>query len=210
VKRNGLIPRTAGAVFLHSLLILITCGIAVAQKSSVDSLEIERLQTEIQRATLEVRRTDFLHRLTPRVTFTAAIGAQEMIFIDPSNGQTSLLPRDTYRLMVSLSLSDLFDTGSHESALLERNLKMLDLEFEKARQAQRRDEQLRRAEGLRIELAALMDQSDLYRRIERYYSILFEEGKVQFDALANARLRTLELSLRIARIRAELQTISEN
>lgn len=180
-----------------------------AQDSRIDSLGIEQLRLRVREAVISAQGADFLHRLMPRVTFTVSFGVRDMLFVDPSSGQASFLPRDVYRLTLAFPLSDLFDGARHRTALLRKEMAMVDLDMERARQEGRRRDQKMRATALQAELASLLEQRELHQKLERYYSILFEEGKVQFDAAANARIRLLEANLRIARLRAELLTIDQ-
>ena len=185
---------------------ILFAEVGVGQDTRVDSLALNHLRLRVREAVIGEQGADFLHRLMPRVTFTASFGLREMLFADPASGQMSFLPRDAYRLTLAFSLSDLLDGARHRMAMVKKEMAMIDLEIERARQDQRLRDRRARAAALQAELAALLEQRELHQKLERYYLILFEEGKVQFDAAANARIRLLEANLRIARLRAELLT----
>jgi hypothetical protein len=191
------------------LLISLGCGGAAAQRASLDSLELERLRLAVQGAGVTVRATDLLHRLTPRLTLSATLASRDQLLFDPAVEPGSFQPRGALRITATLSLNDLFESQQHELALVERSQKLLDLESERARQSHLSAERARRSAAFATEMAILEEERELCRKLERFYTILFEEGKAQFDALANTRIRVLELSLRQEQLRAELRNIQE-
>ena len=85
----------------------------------LDSLDRRRLQIEIAKAEVRVTETSFWPRIIPQVHISASFGMHDIMFVEPTTFTTYILPRDAYRLTISLSLNDLFSSSRHTQAVLE-------------------------------------------------------------------------------------------
>lgn len=169
-----------------------------------DSVDREILQLEVARAELEVSSSDFWHRLVPRVTISASLGVGDLLFIDPSGQSPYVIPKDSYRLNLSLSLSDVLDFSKQARAELERDLagarlRKLDADQAAAREAGRSRDQLAQRE-----LALFYEEIALIERVVRYHELLFEDGKIPFDVLARSRLQLIGARKSMLQLQATL------
>ena len=101
----------------------------------LDSLRFQAFEIEIEQAQLEVMETDFLHRMIPQMHFSASMGFKDLFFADPSNNVLSVLPKDAYRLSLTLPINEVFGFSKHRWA--ELKLFRLQLEYARIRQQQR-------------------------------------------------------------------------
>jgi hypothetical protein len=156
-----------------------------------DSVDREILKLEFVRADLEVSSSDIWHRLVPRVSISASLGVGDLLFIDPSVHSPYVIPKDSYRLNLSLSLSDVLDFSKHTRAELERDIASARLRKLDADQAAAREAGRRRHQSADGELALFHEELAIIERIVRYNELLFEEGKISFDVLARSRLQLI-------------------
>jgi outer membrane protein TolC len=159
-------------------------------QNQIDSLHLEILSLEIQKAQLQVEETNFWHRLLPQIQFSAGFSTKDIVFLDPTNA-TYLLPKDSYRLSVSLSISDIFDGSKHENAKL--NLTKLQLEYEqtKQRQAALRQHHQNELSTANDVQKNLEESLKLKEDILRFNELLFKQGKIEFDVLIKSKLDLL-------------------
>jgi hypothetical protein len=169
-----------------------------------DSADREMIQLEIARADLEVSSSDIWHRLIPRVSLSAGIGVADLVFIDPSARSSTMLPKDSYRLNVSLSLSDVLDFPKHARALLELEITNARLRKFDADQAVAREAGRRRHESAQGELALFHEELVLIERLVHYNELLFEDGKIAFDVLARSRLQLIGVRKSMLQLQATL------
>jgi outer membrane protein TolC len=158
---------------------------------SSDSLHLSMLEFNIEQAELEVVQTNFLHRLMPQIHLTGSLGWTEIFFIDPSSSLLTYIPKDAYRLNVTLSVSDILDASGHRAA--ELKLERMRAELTRLlRQLQSDQAELYR-EISSLELAAVLDSSELSMKDEvlRFEEIRFAHGQIEFDALIRSRLDVL-------------------
>ncbi len=190
-------------IFPHCLICIVSARL-VAQPS-LDSLELHGLHLRVAEAEDRVHATDFLHRLIPRITFAASFGLRDLLFVDSSDRVPFVIPSDLYRLTVSLSLSDMLSSHEHEAAILEREKRLLDLRSARIRQSVEHRARGERERSLRGELALLEDELEVLSGIHRFQTILFEEGKIQYDALARSELQVIEARVKKHRLLFQLQ-----
>lgn len=169
-----------------------------------DALRLRLLDIAIEKAELDVSASDFWHRLIPQVQLSASFGVQQLAFIDPATFTPSVLPKDSYRLTLSLSLSDVFSPVQHEQALLtQRQLRvereMLDLQL-KQNHHRRFQEHLMSQQELDMTLKELT----LLNELLQYVELLFGQGKTDFATLIRARLQVLNSQKAIIRLRAQV------
>jgi hypothetical protein len=169
-----------------------------------DSVDREILQLEIVRADLEVLSSDLWHRLIPRVSLSASLGVRELLFIDPSAPSPYVLPKDSYRLNLSLSLSDVLDFPKHAKAQLELDIAKARLRKLDADRAAAREAERKRHESARGELALFHEELALIERLVRYNELLFEDGKIQFDVLARSRLQMIGVRKSMLQLQATM------
>lgn len=165
-----------------------------------DSLQLLLLDHAIALAEIEERRASFWYRLIPDVRVSANFGVQRLVFIDPSTFTPYVLPKDVYRLTVSLSLSEVFNFDKHNAASIQRQ--KLEVQRQLAarhlQQNAQRFHQMQRL--LQHDLEVLKEQETLINGLLRYTEILFREGDIQFDALVRVRLQQLHIRQGISRL----------
>jgi hypothetical protein len=190
------------------LTIVLTSTALRAQTHELDSLELRMLSLQVAAAAERVVATDLFHRLLPRLTLSVSFGTRNMVFTDPDVEVPGFIPADTWRMTITVPLSELFNAGPHEEATIERARRIADLEAGRARRG--REARLRdgRRSALRQELQLLGEVHDVLTRIVRYQRILYEEGKAGFDALARTELQTLEAKMKIVRAESQLRELA--
>lgn len=185
------------------LFILIACAIAAAASARTapqtdtaadvfipaDSLHLRLLGIVAEKAALQAERTDFWHRLIPKVTVSAIWGTREVLFPDP--GTAYLLPKDSYRLTVSLSVDELLDFATHRSACLEH-------EKTAAESDEMRERMKLAREGLGATLAELdslirisSEETTIRESLFRYAERRFEHGKLAYEEFLRSKLDLL-------------------
>ncbi|MBX2991488.1 MAG: TolC family protein [Bacteroidetes bacterium] len=169
--------------------------------SRTDSLTLQLLDIEIAQAELEAAATDFWHRLIPDIRVSANFGVQQLAFVDPTTFTPYKLPKDSYRLTLSLSLSDIWNSKQHEQALL-----VLDrLRIKKRELEQKLDTDkhrlLRHRAALQKELDFRLEELSLLQQSLKYTQLLFEEGKADFNALVRAKRQVLNVEKSISMTR---------
>ena len=169
-----------------------------------DSVEREILKLEIARADLEVSSSDLWHRLIPRISVSASVGAGDLIFMDPSAPSSYGIPKDSYRLNLSLSLSDVLDFSKHSRARLELDMATARLRRLDADQQAAREMLAKQTESLKSDLALLHEELTLIQRLVRFNELLFEQGKIQFDGLTRSRLQLLSVRKNILQLQWRL------
>jgi hypothetical protein len=175
----------------------------LASDSLLDSLRLRLVEIDIANAQTEFSRNSFWRRLIPRVTLSASFGVRDLISADPVTGE--LLPRDSYRLHLSLSLSDLVDASGAEIA--ESRFLKLRCEQEALLLTLRRrdgEDSLRRV-ALRREIGLVSDERQLVERLVEFYETKFEQGSAEFNTLVRARLELIDVNRSINRLHTELR-----
>lgn len=170
-------------------------------RSREDSLKLMLIDIEIAHAELEAAATNFWHRLIPDIRVSANFGVQQLAFVDPTTFTPYKLPKDSYRLTLSLSLSDIWNSKQHEQALL-----VLDrLRIKKRELEQKLDTDkhrlLRHRAALQKELDFRLEELSLLQQSLKYTQLLFEEGKADFNALVRAKRQVLNVEKSISMTR---------
>lgn len=169
-----------------------------------DSLEIRRLELEVQRADLAVSNTDFWHRLIPSMSVGASFAVRGVTFVEATEPNPFVIPSDLYRLTVSLSISDLINSYDHERARLVKEQAHLELSLAQTQQIIDRQVALERARRIRSELSLMEEVLRLSERLLRFYALLFDQGKTSFDVYLRCELQTIEARQNVLRLRSEL------
>jgi outer membrane protein TolC len=172
--------------------------------SPKDSVEREILQLEIARADLEVSSSDLWHRLIPHISLSASVGVGDLIFMDPSAPSSYVIPKDSYRLNLSLSLSDVLDFSKHSRARLELDLAKARLQRLDGEQQAAREMRVEQTESLKSDLALLHEELTHVQRLVRFNELLFEQGKIQFDVLTRSRMQLLSVRKNILQLQRRL------
>ena len=184
------------------LSFLMHCGLLFSQTSS-DSLSLNLLETEIQKAEIAVQQTDLLHRMMPQMHLSASYGIRDIVFYDPSANSPYFIPRDAYRLTLSLSITDLLDGSKHDLALNQRERLRIEYQLGLRKIAESRSARTRKAGLLDAERELLEEELRILEKIEEYTQMLFEKGKVEYDALARCRLQIINVKKNLVRLERE-------
>jgi hypothetical protein len=175
-----------------------------------DSLQLQLSSLDVEKAEAMVCKTDFWHRLIPRITFSASLGMKDIVFLDTQSSAPYIFPRDAYRLTMSFSLSEIMNRSDHELAMIEKERRSAEHSILLLRQKSQRQNLLRRASALREEISMAEEESHLQERILAYNRILFERGEIKFDALARSELQCLLAKEKLIRLKYDLQSVSVN
>jgi len=172
-----------------------------------DSAEARIAVLAVAKADAEAAATSFLRRLVPSVTIGGTIGLHDLMF--PETGGVVVFPKDSYRITATLSLSGLLDGSKHALALIAREeaearLALLIRKQESAREALRR-----KALQVRAELSALEEELLVWRSLAAYQEVLFTQGRVDFRAVARARVDGIRLRGAVARASVLLRAVEE-
>jgi len=181
---------------------------------SADSLSLSALESDIGQAELEVIQTNLLHRLIPQIHLSGNIGIKDIFFIDPSSMFLSFLPKDAYRLTMTLSITDIMDGSGHRRA--EFRLARLRAELARHRLLSQSVQSELHRELASLEVIAGMDSAALSMKEEvlRFDDIRFAHGKIEYDDLVRVRLELLtakknlhQLKRRMCEIRLKLGSV---
>lgn len=164
---------------------------ALSPSPSQDSLARHIALLAVARAEEAVTASDLWHRLIPRVQLSASLGARDILFPDASGG--FLLPRDSYRVTVSIAPAEILDGTRHALALLQLSEARARYAILLGRQSDARLARMRKCLALTHDLALAREQVDLSRLLLEYYELLFKQGKADFHTLTRARLDAVKM-----------------
>jgi outer membrane protein TolC len=162
-----------------------------------DSAEIRLAEVRVAEAAIALDESSWWRRCLPRVNLSASFGMSEVLFLDPA--APSILPRDTYRLTLSLPIHELLDFNRERQARLKLEESRLLLAQIRLRKAADQMQSEDRTSATKAELTLLREEDELVRRLVRYYEVQFEQGEIRFDTLLRARLQLLNTRMRILR-----------
>jgi hypothetical protein len=164
-----------------------------------DSLDLQILDVEIARARVAVTQTDIWHRLLPQVAVSASVATKDLLFVDQANARSAVLPRDAFRVTASMSLSDILDQSRHLDA--EYQLARLQLLRSRLLNHQELNRQIvtKRLWGATNELGLAVELCRIAEQTLRFKQLLFEQGRLQFDALMRARRDLIDATHAITR-----------
>ena len=163
----------------------------------IDSLEIHKLEIDIQKADEQATQTNIFHRLIPNISISASYGIGNLLFIDPSSYTTYVLPKDAYRLSFNLSISELFFSSKHSDAILQ--LSRLQTEYQHMKYLQEATQIALRLELQDIgeKLKSLEKQLSMIQDLIHFNELRFEQGKIEYDALLRTKIELLSLQTNI-------------
>jgi hypothetical protein len=192
----------AGAVPIR-MLSQIVLDDTLNHVTAVDSLELCTLQLDIRKAEERVNETSLWRRLIPQIYLSASFGIHDMMFIDPASFTPYVLPRDAYRLTMSISLNDVLISPPHAQAII-------DLERLKAALSVRTILAKHARKTLVLEMVALDEQSEslqeelsIVRDLLHFNELRFQQGGIEFDVLARTRLELLGVQRSIQRVQQQ-------
>ena len=167
----------------------------------IDSLEIHKLEIDIQKADEQATQTNIFHRLIPNISISASYGIGNLLFIDPSSYTTYVLPKDAYRLSFNLSISELFFSSKHSDAILQ--LSRLQTEYQHMKYLQEATQIALRLELQDIgeKLKSLEKQLSMIEDLIHFNELRFEQGKIEYDALLRTKIELLSLQTNINNIK---------
>jgi outer membrane protein TolC len=167
----------------------------------IDSLEIHKLEIDIQKADEQATQTNIFHRLIPNISISASYGIGNLLFIDPSSYTTYVLPKDAYRLSLSLSISELLFSSKHSDAILQ--LSRLQTEYQHMKYLQEATQIALRLELQDIgeKLKSLEKQLSMIEDLIHFNELRFEQGKIEYDALLRTKIELLSLQTNINNIK---------
>lgn len=164
----------------------------------LDSLYRRLASLEVEKAREEVASSNFWHRLIPQVSMGGGVGIRDLAFQDA--GGALLLPKDSYRLTIGISLSSLLEGSEHMRA-----------EFRLAETETRYSILIRRQSLARLalerkkkefsgELTALREELSVRGSAVACQELLFAQGRVEYHAVAGARIELIRLRHAVARL----------
>jgi hypothetical protein len=175
-------------------------GTAPIRLSSIDSLELAMLDIDIQKAEERVRETSFWKRIIPQVHISGSFGVRDVVFIDPTTFTPYILPRDAYRLTISLSLNEAFNFSKHSLAEFELARLSTERAHRLQRQAQLRNSFEQQLIALQEQLGILQEEMSIVQDLLRFNQMRFEQGEIEFDSLMRTKLELLNTQKAIQRI----------
>jgi outer membrane protein TolC len=169
----------------------------------IDSLEIHKLEIDIQKADEQATQTNIFHRLIPNISISASYGIGNLLFIDPSSYTTYVLPKDAYRLSLSLSISELLFSSKHSDALLQ--LSRVQTEYQHMKYLQQATQIALRLELRDIgeKLQSLEKQLSMIQDLVHFNEMRFEQGKIEYDALVRTKIEMLSLQTSINNLKTQ-------
>jgi hypothetical protein len=119
------------------------------------------------------------------------------------------MPRDSYRLHFSLSISDLLDEARSET--IASRIRKLSLEKEVFREklVKHSGEVSSHRQALKREISLASDELQLVSRLVDFYETKFAQGTVEFNTLARARLELLNVHRSLGRLSAQLHELEQ-
>ncbi len=173
----------------------------------LDSLYRRLALLEVEKARSLVTSSDFWHRLIPRLEAGGGVGVRDLAFPDAAGAL--LLPKDSYRLTIGLSITSLLDASEHARA--EFHLAETETRFSILihRQALARLALRRKRSELSAELAALRDELSVRASAAAYQELLFAQGRADYHALAGARIDLIRLKHAVARLELGLRELEK-
>lgn len=176
---------TVDSTAVTRLVLLLALPCALMAQQPVDSVDIRLATIALQRAIVEAGTTSLWSRLMPKVSLGMTLGTSEVLFYETG---TTIMPRDSYRLTATLSISDLLDGSSHELALLRVEEAALRLEAERRNAERARHIHALAQQDSTDELNYLQQEALRLARLVEYHELLYRQGRI--DLLSLERIRS--------------------
>jgi hypothetical protein len=171
----------------------------------LDSLYRSLALIEIAKADEAIQASNFWHRLVPRVSVNGGIGMRDLVFTDGTG--SLVLPKDSYRLTVALSLSDLFDGSACARAQIQRAEAETRFLILSRKQSLARLALLRKKDDVAGELAALREELAVRTSLAAFQELLFTQGRVDFHVLSGAKIDLIRLKRSMAGLSSRIRDI---
>jgi hypothetical protein len=171
----------------------------------LDSLYRSLALIEIAKADEAVAASNFWQRLIPHVSVNGGIGMRDLAFTDGTGSLT--LPKDSYRLTVALSLSDLFDGSACARAEIQRAEAETRFLILSRKQSLARLALLRKKDDVAGELAALREELAVRTSLGAFQELLFTQGRIDFRALSEVKIDLIRLKHSVAGLSFRLRDI---
>jgi len=173
----------------------------------LDSLYRRLASLEVEKAREEAASSNFWHRLIPQVSIAGSAGIRDLAFQDA--GGALPLPKDSYRLTVGISLSSLLEGSEHMRA--ELRLAETETRFSVLlrRQTLARLALERKKKELSAELAALREELSVRGSAVACQELLFAQGRVDYHAVAGARIDLIRLKHAVARLEIRVHELEK-
>jgi outer membrane protein TolC len=164
---------------------------------ALDSLELHQLEINLEKAQAEVTQTNFLHRLLPDIHVSAGYGIGNLVFIDPNSIITYNIPKDAYRLTLTLSLSELLYSVKHSQALFQQKILLAEYQHKKLLQLSTRQTLQQEVLSVESKIQSLETEASMIRDLIHFNELRFEQGKIEYDVLIRTKLELLSLQTNI-------------
>ena len=171
--------------------------------AAVDSLELSILQIDIRKAEVKVDETTFWRRIIPQVHATASLGMHDLMFIDPTSFTPYILPRDAYRLTFSLSLNEVMLSPAHTQAIIELKKLKAAFSLRMLQRIQARELIKHQQAVLQDQLESLSKELSIVEELLHFNELRFQQGRIEYDALARTKLELLGVQRSIQRVREQ-------
>lgn len=202
IDEGGPVRRPVPAILSGSLT-----DVGGANVSASDNLDLSLLEIEIQKAEEQVSASSFLRRILPQIHLSASFGVHDLVFVDPATFVPYIIPKDAYRLTVSLSLNELLNSSRHTQASFE--LQKLKTEYVQRtlRQSQSRKTLEHQLLALQQELDKLDEEKTMIEQLLRFNELRFRQGKIEFDGLMRTKLELKSAEKAIQRLQSQKEQI---
>jgi len=194
---SGLTP------FIHAQVSFIPDSL-----ESPDSFQLYLQQLKLDEAEIEVNQTNFWHRLIPQIHLSASVGMHDLIFTDPSYNVLTVLPKDAYRVTISMSLTELFDFSKHTLAQLK--LEGIKADIIRLRQhwyttQLRLTKQLQWLEKFK---AFISEELIMKKDLLMYSNLRFTQGKIDYEAFVRSKLDILNVNKTLFQLDQHIEELS--
>ena len=165
-----------------------------------DSLRLQASVIEIQQARLQATQSNLWHRLVPEIHISASLGFKDALFLDASNSVLSVLPKDAYRISLSLSVNDIFDFSKNAEAELRLKRTQLDSARMYQQQEESRSKVMRERDAIKGLITLLSEELNMKQEVLKFNELRFQQGKIEYDAFIRSKLDVLNVEKTIYRL----------
>jgi len=178
-----------------------------SQYSEDDSLQLQHIGLRLNEAQLRVSETDFWHRLCPELRISASFGIKDLLFIEPTGSGSFVLPRDSYRLTVNLSVNDILSSGKHARAELDVQSLQLQFNLLSRQLTQKRISREQQLAELQDHISSLRQELAMKEDVLTFDEMRFQQGKIGYDALIHSRLDVLHVKTSINSLERQMVSV---
>lgn len=197
------VPAHRGNAGTASIDSIQAVGRELSSRPTLDSLDLRQLEINLEKAESEFTQTNFLHRLIPEVHLSASYGLGNLLFIDPNSTTTYITPKESYRLSLSLSLSDLFFSSKHSDALHQLQLLQTQYQHRKRTQMITQQTQQQELQIINDKISSLETEASMITDLLHFNELRFEQGKIEYDVLIRTKIELLTLQININSLKCQ-------